>query len=140
MIIDVWPYLPHAPGSPLMMGKADQPVKSTIITISAAAAIAVLTLAGCGSLPAHQAAAPTVTHTVIQSQTPAPAPTVTITQSATPAVPSQPPAGAGANQVCHHPAGRDRHPEHAGLHHAGQLASVLVLPGRLRRHIQLRSL
>ena len=71
MIIDVWPYLPHAPGSHLMMGKADQPIKSTIITISAAAAIAVLTLAGCGSLPAHQAAAPTVTHTVIQSQTPA---------------------------------------------------------------------
>jgi hypothetical protein len=74
-------------------------MKSTIVTISAAAAITVLGLAGCGSL--HPAAAPAVTHTVIQSQAPAPAPTVTITEPATPTptVPSQPPAGAGANQV-----------------------------------------
>lgn len=111
MIIDVWPYPPHASGGRLMMGKAEQPMKNTIITISAAATIAVLALAGCGSLPSHPAAAPTVTHTVIQSQTPAsaptvtitqsqtPAPTVTITQSQTPTVPSQPSAGSGANQV-----------------------------------------
>jgi hypothetical protein len=81
-----------------MMGKADQPMKSTLITVSGAA-IAVLALAGCGSLPGHPAAAPTVTHTVFQAQTPAPAPTVTITKSETPAVPSQPPASSAANQI-----------------------------------------
>ena len=36
------------------------------------------------------------------------------------------------------PIGRDRHPEHANLHHAGQLASVLVLLGLPRRHVKLR--
>ena len=113
MVVDVRLYPPHVPGGHMMMGKADQPMKSTIITISAAAAIVVLALAGCGSLPSHPAAAPTVTHTVIQSQTAAPAPTVTITQSQTaapaptvtitqsqtPTIPSQPSAGSGANQV-----------------------------------------
>lgn len=42
-------------------------------------------------------AAPAPTVTIKQSQIPAP--TVTITQSETPAVPSQPPASSGANQV-----------------------------------------
>ena len=44
-------------------------MKTTIISISAAATLTALALAGCGSLAGHSpAAVPTVTHTVTQTR------------------------------------------------------------------------
>ena len=87
-------------------------MKTGIITISAAAALALLALAGCTSSSSIPAVAPTAIYspTVIQQKTPAttyPTPTVTITISPTPTVtiatetqtPSQPSASPGAKQV-----------------------------------------
>lgn len=73
-------------------------MKSTIVKISVATGLAVPGLAGCG-VSGHPAAAPTVTHTVIEWKTQVvttPAPAVTVTK--TPSV-SSPSANSGANQV-----------------------------------------
>jgi hypothetical protein len=76
-------------------------MKTTIISISATAALTVLALAGCGSLSGNPAAAPTVTHTVTETpaMTSSPAPTITITKWETRPAPSQAPANPGVNQV-----------------------------------------
>ena len=73
-------------------------MKSTIGKISVATGLAVLGLAGCG-VSGHPAAAPTITHTVIEWKTrvvTTPAPAVTVTK--TPTI-SSPSANSGANQV-----------------------------------------
>jgi hypothetical protein len=80
-------------------------MKTRIITISAAAALMVLALAGC------TAAAPAATHTVIQQKTPAttsltPTPTITVTPTVTTTeretqAPSRPPASPDVKQVIH---------------------------------------
>jgi hypothetical protein len=59
-------------------------MKTRIITVSAAAALTILALAGCTGVSSVPAAAPAAPHTVIQQTTPAtilPTPTVTITET-----------------------------------------------------------
>ena len=82
----------------LMLAEGGQAMSSTIVKISAATGLAVLGLAGCG-VSGHPAAAPTVTHTVIEWKArviTTPAPAVTVTK--TPAI-SSPSANSGANQI-----------------------------------------
>lgn len=73
-------------------------MKSTIVKISAATGLAVLGLAGFG-VSGHTAAAPTVTHTVIEWKTQVvttPASAVTVTKAPTVSSPS---ASSGANKI-----------------------------------------